>query len=729
MSKKYILDDLVRVAKRENNAKRAYLYVDPLQGKHLPVEPGRAMELFGSMADMLEKAYPREKLLLIGFAETATAIGAAIACKADNVVSYMTTTREDIPGGEYLYFTESHSHATEQRLVTNGLEPLLDRVDRVVFAEDEVTTGNTIEKLICALKEKYPGKAERFGIISILNSMPADRIEELKSRSVDCLYVCALPREYRASCLGDFVYEPLRTDFPTHEAAAGSVSVFSGRWEPRTVCSTAAIREKLSLFAGDFFARERDLENCGSVLFLGTEEFMFPGMLLGAETQERFPGISVKTHATTRSPIEISAAEAYPLHSRWKLRSFYDPERVTHIYNLEKYDRVYIVTDAPDPESAGAKSLASALREAGNEDIRLIRWADKTMSSSYKSGDVDILLKDISGLVQPLPASEREKYIQSGTHYCEMLPLEYKPSEKYMETYYSALEDYSGATARGVGILAEKLFRQKGENLAVVSLARAGIPIGILIKRYLKNKYGVEIDHYAVSIIRGRGIDKNAMDHILRRHAPSDIQFVDGWIGKGAILRQLKEALRDYPLVSPELAVVSDPANLTENCGTHEDILIPSSCLNATVTGLISRTFLRDDIIGPGDFHGAAYYPELEGEDMSEEFLLAIEKHFDHSARTCTESVGFNGVAVVEEIAREYDIEDINFIKPGIGEATRVLLRRVPWKVIVNRKYADSAQLKHIYQLAREKNVPVELSRTELGSYKVCGIIKKLSDV
>lgn len=59
-----------------------------------------------------------------------------------------------------------------------------------------------------------------------------------------------------------------------------------------------------------------------------------------------------------------------------------------------------------------------------------------------------------------------------------------------------------------------------------------------------------------------------------------------------------------------------------DTCGTvNSNILIPSSCLNATVTGLLSRTFLRSDIIGPHDFHGAAYYDELAGEDLSGEFL------------------------------------------------------------------------------------------------------------
>ena len=236
------------------------------------------------------------------------------------------------------------------------------------------------------------------------------------------------------------------------------------------------------------------------------------------------------------------------------------------------------------------------------------------MQSSYSCNDVEILLKDISGLVEPLPASIREKYIQSGTHYCEMLPLEYKPSEKYMSAYESALENYAESTATATCVLAEKLYRKKGKELTIVSLARAGIPIGILLKRYLLKKYHINVSHYAISIIRGRGIDRNAVDYILKRHSMGAVQFIDGWIGKGAMLTQLKEALIEYPELDTELGVVSDPANMTELCGTHDDILIPSSCLNATVTGLISRTFLRKDIIGPDDFHGAAYYDDLKGE-------------------------------------------------------------------------------------------------------------------
>lgn len=352
------------------------------------------------------------------------------------------------------------------------------------------------------------------------------------------------------------------------------------------------------------------------------------------------------------------------------------------------------------------------------------------MKSSYDLQDVTLLLKDITGLVEPLPASVRERYIQSGTHYCEMLPLEYKPTQPYMDAYRQALAVFAEPTAHAAGVLAEKLYKRKGRGLVIVSLARAGIPIGILLRRYLLRKYGISVPHYAISIIRGRGIDKNAVEHILKRHPAESVQFIDGWIGKGAILGQLREALRDYPQLDAELGVISDPAGLTELCGTHEDILIPSSCLNATVTGLISRTFLRSDIIGAGDFHGAAYYAELADEDLSGQFLEAVGQYFDLAceAETLPYS-GQDGRETVHRIAGTYGIRDVNFIKPGIGEATRVLLRRIPWKIIVNDQYADAPELEHIRRLAAEKHVAYEISQIPLGNYKVCGIIRQLSDI
>lgn len=347
------------------------------------------------------------------------------------------------------------------------------------------------------------------------------------------------------------------------------------------------------------------------------------------------------------------------------------------------------------------------------------------MFSSYKPEDVTILLKDITGLVTPLPTEEREKYIQSGMHYSEMLPLEYEPSTAYLKTYHKALHLYARMTAQAVASVSEKIWAEKGKTAVLVSLARAGTSIGILIKHYIDRKYKTHIAHYTISIIRGRGIDTNAMKYILNRHTASDIQFVDGWTGKGAIQRELTKAMTDYPQVSAGLAVLSDPAHLAEKCGTYDDFLIASSCLNSTVSGLLSRTFLRKDIIGENDFHGAAFYAELADKDLTYEFINTVETEFTFNEPVLHEMPTGNGIDEVKDIAGHFGIKDINFVKPSIGEATRVLLRRVPWKLLVHSS-DDEAHLGHLYQLAKEKGV--EVIEYPLKCYRACGLIRTLAD-
>lgn len=349
------------------------------------------------------------------------------------------------------------------------------------------------------------------------------------------------------------------------------------------------------------------------------------------------------------------------------------------------------------------------------------------MRSSYSEQDVILLLKDITGMVKPQPTEERERLIQSGRHYSEMLPIEYVPTDRYMEIYEETLKIYSKPVAQAVGRLSDKIMQSRGADVALVSLARAGIPIGILIKRYLKYKYNADVAHYSISIIRGRGIDHNAMSFLLKNYRAEQLLFVDGWIGKGAILRELKKAVEGYEGVSSDIAVVADPANVTELCGTHEDLLIPSSCLNSTVSGLVSRTFFRSDIIGEKDFHGAVFYEELRHADLSYDFIRAIESEFTLSSDIPHIETEGQGIDEVKEIAEKYHIEDINFIKPGIGEATRVLLRRVPWKVLIDERYKDSRELSHLVRLAKEKEVSVEYY--PLKHYKCCGIIRKLGDI
>lgn len=340
------------------------------------------------------------------------------------------------------------------------------------------------------------------------------------------------------------------------------------------------------------------------------------------------------------------------------------------------------------------------------------------MKTSYSEKDVVVLLKDITGKIEAKNALEREKLIQSGIHYSELLPVEYQPTEEYTKLYKEALYLHAKQTAEAVVVLAEKIWKEKKGNVTLVSLARAGTPIGILLKRYLEKVYKKEVPHYTISIIRDRGIDHNAMAYIMERHKKESIQFVDGWVGKGAITKELRKAMEQYKGVSSELAVLADPARITNLYGTTEDFLIPSACFNAPVSGLFSRTVFNKEVIGKNDFHGAVYYKEMEEIDVSYEFIDTIEKYFTMKIET--------GVDEVQKIAEEFGITDINYIKPGIGETTRVLLRRIPWKILISED-AEEKYVGHILRLCQEKKV--EVLRYPLKNYRACGIIRNMSDI
>lgn len=357
---------------------------------------------------------------------------------------------------------------------------------------------------------------------------------------------------------------------------------------------------------------------------------------------------------------------------------------------------------------------------------------------SYSKNDVIFLLKDISDIMIEQSNIEREKAIQSGKHYSEMLPIEYQVSDTYLSLYKEKLEEYKVKLAYSVAMMCEKIIKQKGHNVVLVSLARAGTPIGILAKRYINDKYKLEFKHYSISIIRDKGIDENAIKYIIKNHPDSKIQFIDGWTGKGTIGSVLNEACKSlykkYGFeIDSSLAVLADCAGISKCYGVREDFLIPSACLNSTVSGLVSRTVLREDLIGKDDFHGAKYYKELKKHDLSNEYIEIIEENFKKVLRKVEDEMKYwkedkitnTGIEDVNTIKNHYKVEDINFIKPGIGETTRVLLRRIPYKIIV-RDIKDK-DLEHILVLAKEKNVQVE--EYPLKAYKCCGIIKNMRDI
>ncbi|WP_407636295.1 cysteine protease StiP family protein [Paenibacillus curdlanolyticus] len=358
---------------------------------------------------------------------------------------------------------------------------------------------------------------------------------------------------------------------------------------------------------------------------------------------------------------------------------------------------------------------------------------------SYDPSDVTFLLKDLRGAELEMPTEDREEAIQSGVHYSEMLPAEYEPSERYLQLFHDSLGATAELVAEGVAAVAELIVRKRGLDCVLVSLARAGTPIGVLIKRYIAQRYGVSLPHYSISIIRGKGIDENALLYMLQQHgADAKLQFVDGWTGKGAIRRTLIQACQQFEAkygitLSDDLAVLADPGHCSQTFGTREDFLIPSACLNATVSGLMSRTVLKEGLIGPDDFHGSKYYDHWREIDVSILFVEKIEAHYEKVAerakafaeeqRRVPPAVTWRGLSDIKQVQAAYGIADMNLVKPGVGETSRVLLRRVPWKILVDR--LDNPHLGHIMLLAEERGVPVEVFPGL--TYSCCGIIKPLN--
>ena len=362
---------------------------------------------------------------------------------------------------------------------------------------------------------------------------------------------------------------------------------------------------------------------------------------------------------------------------------------------------------------------------------------------SYRPQDVEFLLKPLAlSQAQTENVADKERLIQSGVrHYSEMLTPESLPSPAYRALFARAHALNRERMARDCLVLASLVARHHGPVPVLVSLARAGTPVGAIVAHLLRACLGAAaapVAHYSVSIVRDRGIDTNALDHILAQgHAPQSLAFVDGWTGKGVISRELERFVQAYNRsrqvnIESGLYVLSDLAGSARCAASGDDYLIPSSILNATISGLVSRSILNS-AIGPQDFHGCVWFGEFAEADLScwfvDDIVSAALAIFEVEGMPAPAAANRAALAaqsqdfMASELARQ-GIQDANLIKPGIGEATRVLLRRLPRQLLVRDPEAENVQ--HLLVLAHEKSVPVQV-RPDLP-YHAVSIIRSVQD-
>ena len=719
------------LAKRENNPCRAHIIMNTRQAKHFPSDPAQTLELFGELARKAAQDGRAERTtVVIAFAETATAIGAVVA-GAFHDCFFVTTTREPLPDwATAISFEESHSHAKRHYLCVRD-EDVFRRAAQVILVDDEYTTGNTAVKLIRALDGCL---APDCRIYAAALAASGESIENFRDAGIIPITL-ADTGNITNTAEPERVSPDLSPKDRTPDMVLRKNSVLDPRLGVNADSYLAECRRFCTQISGEFQG-----DKTQTVEIVGTEEFCYPPLLLGKLLSEKYGRVVV--HCSTRSPMlpcdserdgfSLPGQGGYPVVNRTLAYSPYDPERRVFLYNTEKCALSIVMTDAESPPDDAAQRLCGAVR---GEHTAVVFWRGKTVPTSYPTEDVRLLLTDITGKLPPMPPEERERLIQSGKHYSELLPQEYEPQPEYFAEYENGLKLWAKANADAVRTVAEAIWAEKGRGAVLVSLARAGTPAGVLIKRYIRRKYGVSLPHYSISIIVGKGIDRRAMEYILARHSADGIQFVDGWTGKGTIARTLRQALEEFPLYEygigrdrldrlSDIAVLADPAGICRLCGTHDDLFIPCACLNSVVSGLFSRTVLNG-LIRPEDFHGAVYFGEFRGIDRTNAYIAAIEQEMTFEPAGLPQRVNGGGLAETREIAAKFGVDDIKLVKPGIGEATRVLLRRVPRLILLRDK--ESPLTKHLVELAAEKNV--EVREYPLRNYHACGIIKVMSDV
>lgn len=373
-------------------------------------------------------------------------------------------------------------------------------------------------------------------------------------------------------------------------------------------------------------------------------------------------------------------------------------------------------------------------------------------SGSYLASDVTVLLDIVDkDAVADVPVSQKEALIQSGQrHYSDMLTLEHTPTAMHEQLYQQALAQGTTRTATDIANLAYTLhhiFQQTVSTerpLILVSLVRAGLPIGVLLQRALADadsSYALPSVHYGISIIRDRGLDPVALQMILDSYPDSPIIFVDGWTGKGAIYQELARSLDAFSdpnhpnfanifhqgeNVIP-LLTLADPAGVAWLAASEEDWLIPSGLLNSTVSGLISRSLYTEPQSG---LHRSVFYDNLVTVDHS----LAFVEQIDSTRRSLSTSPQYlqtfkqpryQTADLIDMLAAEYDISNRNRIKPTIAEATRAILRRDPECILLaTADHPGTVLLRH---LCSERNINITVLGAKILPYQAITLIKQRS--
>jgi len=380
------------------NKKRSFLFVSKVLGKHIPLNPKVPLiasallasiyyeskmlkgvpnkevlinALIDGSTDKLHTAYEvvkkldyemDERILFIGFAETATALGHAVYDCFSNA-DYIHSTREMLVDQEVtLYFEEEHSHATDQRCYAP--EHYLNNDRQICLVDDEITTGKTALNIIASIQKRFPRK--EYAVLSLLDwRSEEDRVllkafekaHDVKINVYALLSGTISVQGVPNISEGHQVEEEMIDTPPYNRINIGSFSVPSPSYSYHSVDSIGigneapylALTGRFGIHSEGKVKAEAYFEQIGAylqtlrqgekTLCLGTGEFMHIPMKTAV-----YMGEGIHYHSTTRSPIFPMSQEHYPIKSRFQYESPDDPSIMNYAYNVldQQYDEVFL---------------------------------------------------------------------------------------------------------------------------------------------------------------------------------------------------------------------------------------------------------------------------------------------------------------------------------------------------------------------------------------------------
>ncbi|MDR6998167.1 phosphoribosyltransferase family protein [Neobacillus niacini] len=410
------VENLFTMAARINK-KRSFLFVSKVLGKHLPIEANKGLVTAALLAARylesvkgvqcpetphLLAAFIRNEPLsgsafipttinpvVIGFAETATALGHAFFDRFQSA-DFFHTTREILIGREpEITFEEEHSHATSHRCYIP--KEMIQNEREIILVDDEMTTGKTALNIIQSIHSQFPRK--NYTVVSILDWRSDEHIMKFsqmeKELGISIQTVSLLSGKVQVKQVQE-IHEKNKENnrenpFPSSKEFIQLGSFFSnsnyqtarnmasfiqetGRFG---ITSKADQANHLKIAEAAAFLRKQRIG--GKTLCLGTGEFMYIPMRLAAEM-----GPEVYYQSTTRSPIHIENQEGYG--ARYGV-TFPSPEDagITHfVYNIPpfEYDEVFVFFER-EVESYDLQPILTELEKLQIKSIKVIFFAAK----------------------------------------------------------------------------------------------------------------------------------------------------------------------------------------------------------------------------------------------------------------------------------------------------------------------------------------------------------------